>query len=217
MNKMAILNNVFFEDLGLIEYSQAFAIQKKAVEEVMAGGAPRLFVCEHPAVITIGRMSRDENFLLDKDEIRKRGVEIITVDRGGDLTLHSPGQLVVYPILNLNLHGKDLHRYLNNLEQVAIDLLSDFGIVADRFSGRTGAWVGNKKIASIGVGVRRWVSYHGIGINVNTDLELFKLIRPCGLNVSMTSMANIMGHPINMSDVKKSCFNHIKKIFRIDS
>ena len=125
------------------------------------------------------------------------------IDRGGDITLHAPGQLVVYPILDLTNFGKDLRSYLRQLEQVAIDLLGDFDIVASRFSGQTGVWTGKKKIESIGIGVRKWISFHGLAVNVNTDLKLFSMIKPCGLDVEMTSMSQMNKKSIDIEEVKE--------------
>ncbi len=203
------------EDLGLIDYTKAYAVQMDYVQKVRENGIQRLLLCEHPAVLTLGRMTKKENLLMSSGEILDQGVNIHNIDRGGDVTLHSPGQLVVYPIFDLTHYGKDLHAYLSKLEQVAIDLLKDFDIVATRFSGRTGAWVGGKKIVSIGVGVRKWISYHGLAVNVNTDLNLFKMIRPCGLNIQMTSIASLKGKNISMQQVKDLMIKNFIKSFQL--
>ncbi len=190
-------------DLGLVPYEEAYALQKSAVEQVLNGQPEVLFLCEHPAVLTLGRLANKANVLFPKDELERRGIDVLAIDRGGDVTLHAPGQLVVYPILDLNHHGKDLKRYLYKLEEVAIDFLSGFGIVTSRFEGRTGVWSGDKKIASIGVGVRKWVTFHGIGLNINTDLELFRLIRPCAMDVAMTSLKELTGKAQDMGEAKE--------------
>ena len=219
------------KDLGLIPYQEAYTIQKREVEEVLKGGPQTLFLCEHPAVLTMGRMAQKKHILLSEDRITEQGIQIHWIDRGGDITLHSPGQLVVYPILNLKLRGKDLHEYLRKLEEVAIDLLKRFGIVANRFPGvssetplpgvssetpRSGVWVGQKKIVSLGIGVRQWVTFHGLAINVNTDLDLFRLIKPCGLDVEMTSMAAIKGKNLKMEDVKDKIKDSFQEIFGLE-
>ena len=207
------------KDLGLIEYDKAYSIQKECVESVLKGGPQMLIFCEHPAILTLGRMTKRSNLLLSEEDIIKQGINIQPIDRGGDVTLHSPGQLVIYPILNLNHWGKDLHEYLRNLEEVAIDLLKRFGILANRFLGQkreTGVWVGPKKIVSVGIGVRRWVSFHGLAINVNTDLNLFKLIKPCGLDVTMTSMAEIKGKTVAMDAVKQRVQESFKQILKLN-
>jgi lipoate-protein ligase B len=145
----------------------------------------------------------------------KQGVGIHHIDRGGEITLHAPGQLVVYPILNLVNFGKDLRRYFYQLEQVAIDLLGGFDIVASRVSGKTGVWIEEKKIASVGIGVRKWISFHGLAINVDTDLNLFSMIKPCGLDVEMTSISGIKKSPVSMGEVKKRFVEHFYRNFQL--
>ena len=201
-------NNCEVRDLGLIDYDAAYWIQKESVARVLAGGAQVLLLCEHPTVITLGRLAQEAN-ILNAEAIRHQGIRVIPIDRGGDVTLHAPGQLVVYPILNLAQSNRDLRLYMHKLEQVAFALLKSFGIVANRISGKTGVFVGPDKIASLGIGVRKWVTCHGLGINVNTDLQLFELIKPCGLDVRMTSMAQVKGEAVEMGEVKErliECF-----------
>ncbi len=193
-----------FEDLGCISYQEAYIIQKKRVDQVLQGELSTIFLCEHPSVLTLGRLASEDNLLISKECLDEQGISVEHIDRGGEITLHSPGQLVVYPIINLNFFKKDLHEYMRKLEQVAIELLKDFDIVSDRFSGRTGVWIGRKKIVSIGVGVKKWITFHGMGININTDLNLFSMIKPCGLEVTMTSISEIKGQVIDMNKVKKS-------------
>jgi len=203
------------KDLGLISYNAAYDIQKAHVDAVCNGAPQTVLFCEHPSVFTLGRLAKEENFLMPQDEILSRGVQICHINRGGDVTLHSPGQLVIYPILDLTNLGKDLRSYMHTLEQVAIDLLSDFDIVANRFEGQTGVWVKDQKIASIGIGVRKWISFHGLAINVNTDLDLFSMIRPCNLDVEMTSVSKIKGRFIIMDEVKKRIVGHLSHNFNL--
>jgi len=203
-------------DLGLIGYTEAYALQKQYVDELLQGGPQALLLCEHPPVLTLGRLANEKHLLISKEEMLKRGVSAHTIDRGGEVTLHSPGQLVIYPILDLTNFGKNLRSYLRQLEQVAIDLLEGFDIVASRFPGQTGVWVGEQKVASIGIGVRKWISFHGLAINVNTDLELFSMIKPCGLDVEMTSMSAGKGQAIDMEEVKKKMIDCFCKIFWLD-
>ena len=191
------------KDLGLAEYSRAYEIQKKVLLEVINGASDTLILCEHSPVFTLGRLAAEKNFLFDREDIKKKGAQIVRIDRGGEVTFHGPGQLVVYPILNLGHWRKDLKWYMEQLEQVAIDLLGYFDILADRIAGRRGVWVGQKKIASIGVGVKKWVSFHGMAININTDLSYFSMVKPCGLDVSMTSLAELKKQAIDMAQVKK--------------
>ncbi len=206
--------NVHVEDWGLIEYTQALARQKAIVQEVILGAPGRLIFCEHPPVITLGRMTKADSLLYSQDDIKAQGVEVIAIDRGGDVTLHAPGQLVVYVIIDLNMYGRDLHAFMQKLEQVAIDLLKDFGILAVSIPGQRGVFLSaSKKIVSIGTGVRKWVTYHGLGINVTTDLNLFRLIRPCGLSVAMTSMAKVLNQDVPMDKVKSVFKKHFEKYY----
>lgn len=201
------------EDLGMVTHEEAYQIQQHRLCDVLDGKPPSLLLCEHPLVITTGRSTKEGNILFSPEQLQKQGGRVVIIDRGGDVTLHAPGQLVIYPIMDLRKTGKDLKLYLNKLEQVTIDLLASFGIVAGRFLSRTGVWVKEKKIASIGIGVKKWVAYHGIGLNVTTDLQLFSLIRPCGMDVVMTSMSQELGQVISMSDVKKEFVSQFQKHF----
>ena len=203
------------KDAGLMEYSQAFDLQKKTVLEVTRGEVDTLLICEHPGVLTMGRLATEENFLLSVEEIQSQGIKILRIDRGGEVTLHSPGQIVTYPIFNLRRFGTDLKLFLEKLEQVAIDLLKDFDIVARRISGHRGVWVKEDKIASIGIGVKKWVSFHGMAVNVNTDLKLFSMIKPCGLDVRMTSLSKLLGCPVDLEEVKKRLMESYRLNFNL--
>ncbi len=199
------------KDLGLIDYQEAWQLQQELVKEAIRYETNFVILCEHPKVLTIGRLADGSNLKVDEEAINGQGISLIKIDRGGDITLHAPGQLIVYPILHLSPLGKNLKSYLNKLEQVVIDLLMGFDIVATRLPGKTGVWLGSRKIASIGIGVRKWVSYHGIGININTDLSLFEMIRPCGLDVKMTSLAEIQKARIDMDDIKKRVISSLTR------
>ncbi len=203
------------ENWGLIDYQEAYAKQRAIVDEVLAGACGRLIFCEHPAVITLGRMTKPDSLIYSRDEIIANGIGIYPIDRGGDVTMHMPGQLVVYVIMNLNYMNKDLKLYMQRLEQVAVDLLSNFGILAISVEGKRGVFVGPKKIVSIGVGVRKWVTFHGLGINVNTDLKLYRFIRPCGLDVQMTSMQQLSKAPVVMMDVEQKFTDNFKRVMRV--
>lgn len=205
--------NIIVEDWGLINYAEAYERQKKCVQSVIAGAGDHLILCEHPTVLTLGRMTNPESLLYSSKEIEERGVMVTSVDRGGDVTLHAPGQLIVYPIFNLNKYGKNIKVYMGMLQEVAVDLLKNFGILAISIGGQRGVFVGPDKIISIGVGVRKWVTYHGLGINVNTDLSLFNLIKPCGLNVRMTSMQKLKGHAVPLKDVKTKVVEQFQEHF----
>lgn len=204
------------KDLGLADYGAAYQMQKMVHQEVLEGNSSMIILCEHEPVITCGRMTHQENIFVSAEKLQKDyGITLHKIDRGGDVTLHCPGQVVAYPVISLTDHRRDLHKYLFSLEQVVIDLLNDFGIVANRSQGRTGVWVGEKKIASLGIGVRRWVAYHGLALNVNSDLSLFRFIKPCGMDVRMTSMAEISKKPYDLSDVKKKMLYHFSKVFNL--
>ena len=214
MMPSSIQMNFRFLHWGMVDYAEALTRQKEIVREVALGAQDALVLCEHPAVITLGRKSSEANILLARPDLASRGVRVISVDRGGDVTLHAPGQLIIYPIMNLKRAGLDIRRYLQKLEQVGVDLLGDFDIVATGDDARRGVWVGKEKIASMGVGVSRWVTYHGMGLNVNTDLSLFGLIRPCGMDVRMTSLEKALGRSVAMEEARAGVERHFQRVFR---
>ena len=207
--------NIQVEDWGLIDYAQAYSRQKKTVDEVITGAPARLIFCEHPPVLTLGRMAHPDSLLFSREAIQQKGVEVHAIDRGGDVTLHAPGQMVIYVIQDLNKSRRDLKLYLEKLEQVTVALLKDFGILAISLPGKRGVFIGQDKIASIGIGVRKWVTYHGLGINVHTDLSLFDLIKPCGLDVRMTSMSQTLGRTVTMSAVREGLIGQFHKHFQL--
>jgi lipoate-protein ligase B len=197
---------------GLIDHPEAMKRQQQLAREVAEGKEAVLVLCEHPKVITLGQRFHEQNLLLSRKEFLKQGFLVSKADRGGDVTLHAPGQLILYPIINLKRHGIDLKEYLRMLEQVAVDLLRDFDIVAQGDDDRRGVWVCKDKIASIGIGVRHWVTYHGMSLNVSTDLDLFSVIRACGLDVQTTSMERVLGSAPDMAGVvagAERCFNKV--------
>ncbi len=205
-------------DWGMLDYSDAWQRQKDLHHKVVEDDKSHaLVLCEHPAVLTLGSIARRENILFSEKDLEEKGVKVFKIDRGGEVTLHSPGQLVVYPIFNLKYLGKDLRAYLKQLEQVAIDLLQEFDIVANSISSRRGVWVGDKKIGSIGVGVKKWVSFHGLALNVNNDLGLFSLIRPCGLDVKMTSISDVKNKSVDFNDVKNRLVYCFSRIFNLET
>ncbi len=177
--------------LGLMPYAEALELQRAAARARISGELVEdvLILVEHPPVVTLGRTAKERNLTSSPAFLRERGVELFEVERGGDVTFHGLGQLVGYPILDLKRHKQDLHWYLRQLEQAIIDTLAKFGIEAERSTGYTGVWTKGKKIASIGVHARDWVTWHGIALNVSTDLSFFDLIVPCGIaGVVMTSI-----------------------------
>jgi len=213
MNLTQTENQCQLIDLGLISYDLAYALFDHYIEMAINNHQQSLLLCEHPPVITKGRMTKKEHILVKEDQLKGLGFDIKSVDRGGDVTLHAPGQLVVYPILDLKQYGRDLHSYLRKLEDVIISTLDKFNLKGKRSPDQTGVWVQDKKIASIGIGVKKWVSFHGIAINVNTDLDLFSVIKPCGLDVTMTSMKEQCQNEISLSKVKEVVVENIFKIF----
>lgn len=188
---------------GLCPYQKGWALQRDRLENIRKGTMPSaLFVLEHTPVITLGRNSHDEHVLVSSSELSSRGIEIISTDRGGDVTYHGPGQLVAYPILDLRQWQKSIRWYLRSLEDVVIALLETYGVSATREPPFTGVWVQGEKIAAIGVGLRDWVTFHGLSLNVNTDLTAFQLIVPCGLHGrKVTSLQKILGQSLSMADI----------------
>lgn len=179
-------------DLGRRPYGDVLELQRRLCRQRMSGAIAEdlLLLVEHPPVVTLGRGTRATSLPLPASALVARGLEVFDVERGGDVTLHAPGQLVGYPILDLSGWRRDLHWYLRQLEEVLIRGLDTVGIAAERDPGRTGVWTDGRKIASIGIHVKQWVTFHGFALNVTTDLSLFDLIVPCGLSgVTMTSVA----------------------------
>jgi len=182
--------------LGCVPYADALALQREIAGARISGAVPQdvLLLLEHPPVVTLGRTAKAAHLLSSPEQLRARGVELFDVERGGDVTFHGPGQLVGYPIIDLKRHRRDLHWYLRHVEAALIRALEEFGIVAERNAGYTGVWTLGRKIASIGVHARDWVTWHGFALNVNTNLSYFDLIVPCGIEaVTMTSMARELG------------------------
>lgn len=187
---------------GLTPYQDAWQLQQRVAERVRDGGEPALILLEHPPVYTLGARGRTEHLLLSREACLARDVEVVRSDRGGDVTFHGPGQLVGYPIIDLRARGQGPVWYVHALESLLVDVLSRFGIVAGRTEGRPGVWVGNEKVAAIGVRVSRGVTTHGFALNVNTDLSYFEHIVPCGLaGAGVTSMQRLTGETFVMRAV----------------
>ena len=202
--------------LGRRQYADALALQQELRDARLAGQAPdTVLLLEHPDVVTFGRGARPENARLSDAELERAGYQVFRTNRGGDVTWHGPGQLVGYPILDLRGHGADVHAYLRRLEGVLIDTLADFGVSARRRDGYAGVWLDERrKIASIGIGVRRMVTLHGFALNVCCDLARFAAIVPCGLNgVEMVSMQSALARPVAMGEVEGRAAAHLRKAF----
>jgi len=202
-------------DLGRTDYKSAWDLQKKTVELRQAGNIPSvLLFTEHDPVITLGRASSLRNLLCSPEELRNKGIGLFEIERGGDITFHGPGQLVVYPIVDLSSHGRDLRKYLRDLEKVIIAVLKEYGINAGAKEGLTGVWAHDYKLAAIGVAVSRWITYHGAALNVNTDLDYFKLIHPCGITeYPVGSMKMLLGKEINLNEVKQRVERRFAEVF----
>jgi lipoyl(octanoyl) transferase len=183
-------------DLGRRPYGEVLELQRRLCRARQSGETTEdlLLLVEHGPVVTLGRGTKETSLPLSPDTIRQRGVEVFEVERGGDVTYHGPGQLVGYPILDLAHHRQDLHWYLRTVEEALIQALGTLGIAAERQPGLTGVWTRGRKIASIGIHVKQWVTFHGFALNVSTDLDYFDLIVPCGIDgVTMTSLQRELG------------------------
>lgn len=191
--------------LGVVGYDEALALQQRLVEDRKAGRIDdQLLLLEHPAVITLGVRTRNDrsHVLATPEALAARGVGLFETGRGGDVTYHGPGQLVGYPIIDLKPDRCDVHRYVRDLEEVLIRAVAAFGITATRTAGLTGIWVGDAKLAAIGVRISRWVTSHGFALNVNTNLDDFQLIIPCGISdKTVTSMERLLGRSVQMDEV----------------
>jgi lipoate-protein ligase B len=203
-------------DLGLADYKRSWQFQKDIFLEVKSGLYPfAIILCQHRPVITLGRLAKRKNILASDEELQAKGIKVWEVERGGEVTYHGPGQLTVYPIFNLRYLQKDIHWFLRQLEKAVILSLADFGVSAGQCVGRTGVWWRDKKIASIGIAVKNWISFHGLSLNVKSgDLANFRLIRPCGLDIQMVSLEYAAGRAIEISEIKVSLLDKLKQILR---
>jgi len=192
-------------DLGVADYRAVLALQQQLQEQRRAGRiANTALLVEHPAVITLGARQSANKLLLSADELARRGIEVVRIRRGGGATAHNPGQLVFYPILHLQALGLGVSEYVRTLETVGIELLQDLGVAGERRRGFPGLWVGPRKIASVGVRVSRFVTYHGMAVNIQNDLRIFEAMVPCGLDgVEMTSVRKETGQTFHIARIKE--------------
>ena len=222
---------VVFQDLGLIDYKEAWDYQEKRFNEILDikknnrkenrqdPTLSYLLFCEHPHVYTLGKSGDENNLLVNEDYLNSRGATFYKINRGGDITYHGPGQLVGYPILDLDNFFTDIHKYLRYLEEAVILTLADYGIESTRSDGETGVWldVGNenaRKICALGVRSSRWVTMHGLALNVNCDLSYFGNIIPCGIaDKSVTSMKKELGREVDIQEVQQKLKGQLKKLF----
>lgn len=202
-------------DLGLIDYQLALEKQRSIFTLVKENKLKStLLICRHNPVITLGRQGRRENILVSQSYLKIAGISSYDVERGGDVTYHGPGQLTAYPIFNLNYFKKDIHLFLRNLEEVVINFLSNFGLKSARKKGFTGVWVGEQKISSIGIAIRNWITFHGVSINIKeNDLNNFKIIKPCGMDIEVTSLETVAKKKNEIDALKPSLINSFRAIF----
>jgi lipoyl(octanoyl) transferase len=208
-------------DVGLLSWSDAYALQQRLVAARKAGAIDDvLLFCEHPHVLTLGRNASQKNLLASENVLRQKNVELRETNRGGDITYHGPGQVVGYPILNLDPIRRDVHWYVRTLEEAMIRASADFGITAYRIPGKTGIWVqppGNipeEKLAAIGVHISHWVTSHGFAFNVSTDLRYFDLIIPCGIaDRKATSLEKLLQRSVTLAELRPHLAQHLTKLF----
>jgi lipoyl(octanoyl) transferase len=206
-------------DLGLLAYQDAWKFQQELHAKRLKNEIDdALILLEHPHTITLGKSGHVRHLLIDNEQLKEKNIDYIEVDRGGDITYHGPGQLVVYPILNLNNYYKDVHRYLRELEEVVISLCSEMGFNGERQLGQTGVWVAGLKLCAIGVKVSRWITMHGIALNVNTNLDFFNTIVPCGItDKGVTSLELLSKKKQDLDLIKKLYVEHFLKTFNVET
>lgn len=231
-----MMQQVILRDIGLIDYKQAWDYQEKLFAQTVAQkiqnrnniGSEKptesyLLFCEHPPVYTLGKSGDEKNLLLSKNELQEQEIGYFKINRGGDITFHGPGQLVSYPILDLDNFFTDIHKYLRLLEEVIILTMAEYGLKGERCEGFTGVWLDAKhpskarKICAMGVRCSRWVTMHGLALNVNTQLNYFKNIVPCGINdKSITSLRQELQHEVNIDELKQKFKKHFGNLFACD-
>ena len=204
-------------DLGLKDYKETLQLQHQLVEQKHRENLPEiLLLVEHNPVITLGRSSHPENILLDKEQLEQLNIQLHYIERGGDVTYHGPGQLVAYPIFDLNNYKQETHLFLRQLEEVIIKTVESYNLKAERIKGLTGVWVDGKKVASIGVAAKKWITFHGLALNVNTDLKYFSYIHPCGmLDKKVTSIAELLKRKVDFQEVKDKIVDEFAEIFTL--
>ena len=202
-------------ELGLMEYQEAYELQKTLHRQRVEGKiSDVLLLLEHPPTITVGKSGTLDNVLISREQLTSQGISLFFIDRGGDVTYHGPGQLVGYPIIDLRQRGQDLHRYISDIEEVILRTLKDFSINGNRDESHPGVWVKKEEVGAIGLSVRRWVSMHGFALNINTDLNYFSFINPCGFSDrKATSMSRILNSDVPMKEVTNSLISHFCDIF----
>lgn len=233
-NKTNLMQQIFYNDLGLIDYKQAWDLQESLLQEIvqlkMAGrntvagdktSTPHyLLLCEHPHVYTLGKSGKESHLLINEKQLDENHAVFYKINRGGDITYHGPGQVVGYPILNLDLFFNDIHLYLRNLEELIIKTIASYGLKGERVDKLTGVWLdagtsSARKICAFGVRCSRWVTMHGWALNVNANLDYFNNIVPCGIDdKSVTSMQKELGRELNMEEVKQRLKSNFEDVFK---
>lgn len=227
------MQSVVFKDLGLVDYQEAWDYQEGLFQGIIdlksrnrkegsqVATQSHLLFCEHPHVYTLGKSGNEKNLLVNEEYLKSRGATFYKINRGGDITYHGPGQIVGYPIFDLDNFFTDIHKYLRYLEEAVIKTIAEYGIEAGRSAGETGVWldVGKssaRKMCALGVRSSRWVTMHGFAFNVNSDLSYFGNIVPCGIvDKSVTSLQEELGHELNMEEVKEKLKKHLSDIFEM--
>lgn len=206
-------------DLGLIDYKEAWDLQKEYnTARIKKEIQDTLFLLEHPNTYTLGKSTNKDNFISSQEFLQEHNISVYEIDRGGDITYHGPGQIVGYPIIDLNEWKRDSHNYLRALEEVIIKTCNHYNLNAHRNEKHTGVWIGNRKICAIGIKLTRWVTMHGFAFNVNTDLLLFNGIIPCGINdKEVTSMEKELGYKVNIQEVKEMIAKNFNEVFGYDT
>lgn len=207
--------NADLVDLGTMAYRECAKLQGKLLDRVASEEAPNtLLFVQHPPVLTLGANFHGRNLLLSLEEYAERGIEVFETERGGDVTYHGPGQLVIYPIFRVSEFGRDLHKWLRDLEETILLTTSRFGILGRRFPPHTGVWVGNRKIAAIGIKVRRWTSMHGIALNCDGELSAFETIVPCGIDgYGVTSLTQEVGRQVSVAHAMEAVAESFESVF----
>lgn len=202
------MSEIIIEDWSLIPFREAWDRQETYVKEIQQGHRPStLILCEHPAVLTIGKEGGEHHLKVDPKLLSNLNIEVIPINRGGDITAHNPGQLIGYPLFHLTHFKEDLHWFLRGIEDVIIQVLDEYGIASERVEGKTGVWIqSDRKICAIGLHCSRWVTSHGFALNVNNELSIFDLIVPCGIpDKAVTSLSQELNTTIDMDDLKEKC------------
>lgn len=202
-------------DLGMIDYKEAWDLQKNIFDLRLRNEInDTLFLLEHPHTYTLGKVAEKENLISSEVQLKELGVSVYEIDRGGDITYHGPGQIVGYPIIKLSDWKEDTHLYLRGLEEVIIQTCAEYGLITGRNSKHTGVWIGERKIAAIGIKISRWITMHGFAFNVNTDLNYFGGIIPCGIkDKDVTSLQRELGREIKIDEVKSKLIENFQKFF----